>query len=311
MDASLETFQQQIMQLESSWFWFLIAAIGFISFFSWLKGFRALHKARIIENVPTSLIRSAVQGYVELIGDSAAMDGPPIIAPLSKKECLWFRYRIEEHRRSNKRSYWHVIEKATSDALFLLRDDTGHCVIDPDHAEVTGAEFNSWRGSSRWPASFTGMTRSNWFLGGRYRYSEWRLHAHQPLYAIGQFRTVGGGTDFSPIREEVRELIRKWKHDPETLAKFDSDGDGHFDQQEWENLREAAHQQVLKSRVEQSAAPAVHTMKKPEDGRPYLLSTENPEKLSGKYRWQSRFLVISAVLASAMTLFMINIRVIG
>lgn len=45
-------------------------------------GFRQLHRARLIEDTPTSRIRSAAQGYAELEGRAVAL-GDPLYAPLS------------------------------------------------------------------------------------------------------------------------------------------------------------------------------------------------------------------------------------
>ena len=65
------------------WLWaigLLIAAIvGF------LISFITLHRKRIIEDTPTSKIRSAAQGYVELIGYGQLMEGQPIVAPLTEQ----------------------------------------------------------------------------------------------------------------------------------------------------------------------------------------------------------------------------------
>ena len=58
-------------------------------------GFTGLHRYRLIEDVPTAKVRSAHQGYVELIGRAVMMDGEPIVAPLSQLQNTRFRIAVE------------------------------------------------------------------------------------------------------------------------------------------------------------------------------------------------------------------------
>src|SRR5690606_16652826 len=93
---------------------------------------RQLRRARLIEDTPTSRIRSAPQGYVELTGfarEVAAAD-TPLRGPLTGKPCVWFRYRIERYQRG-KRSGWHPVESGASAQWFELDDGSGRCWIDP------------------------------------------------------------------------------------------------------------------------------------------------------------------------------------
>ncbi|HEY1992361.1 MAG TPA: hypothetical protein VGH71_07845, partial [Gammaproteobacteria bacterium] len=77
----------------------LLAAWGgcLLAFF---MGWRFQRRLRIIAETPKSLIRSAAQGYVELQGIARLMPGPPIVAPLTGKRCVWWSYRIERRSRS-------------------------------------------------------------------------------------------------------------------------------------------------------------------------------------------------------------------
>ena len=75
------TAQVQAWDAAEFWFWSL-AALGF-SALSFIKAFKGLHKSRLLEDTPTSLIRSASQGYVEFEGTGRRLDGEPVIAPLT------------------------------------------------------------------------------------------------------------------------------------------------------------------------------------------------------------------------------------
>jgi hypothetical protein len=311
----LTQLERQVVNAPSDRFWWYSIISAFAVVACWIFAFRAIRRARLIEDVPTSKIRSAAQGYVELIGHTEVMEGPVIVAPLSGLSCVWYRYRIEERRRSGKQIRWHVIEKGVSDSLFLLRDETDCCcVIDPEGAEVKVREVRRWSGRHARPSASSAKfsRQAGWlslFSIGRYRYTEWRLDEYDPLYVIGRFRTVGGGQSLRPLKDDVRELIAKWKQDTRVLAKFDANNDGRIDMAEWESLRKAAHQQALSDRLQEAETPAVHLVQKPDDGRPYLLSTDDPEKMVRGYRWTGRTLLVFAIVAGGILLSVIKVRV--
>ncbi|MGD8558591.1 MAG: hypothetical protein PVH04_02930, partial [Gammaproteobacteria bacterium] len=125
--------KQEILQASSQEFWFhavLIIALTTAGFYFAFVFFR---RARIIEDTPTSKIRSAAQGYVELVGHGNTIDGPEIVAPLSKTPCTWYRYKVEKLDDKHDRT----IDSGCSEDLFMLVGETGTCVIDPEGAEVT------------------------------------------------------------------------------------------------------------------------------------------------------------------------------
>ena len=220
-------------------------------------GFNGLRRVRRIEDVPTARVRSAPQGYVELAGKAFALDGEPIIAPFSKTQCCWYSYRVERRGDRGPRP----VESGHSDAIFLLRDDTGECVIDPEGAEVTSRHTTSWSDDgSGWGAhgvharlpSLGGAADTVVDVGGKvlealgsgvgdYRYTESVILDGDPLYAIGRFRTVAAGGYGGSLDERTGAILREWKRHPDTLReRFDRDRDGRVDLQEWEHARRVA-----------------------------------------------------------------------
>lgn len=261
-----------VLQADPVDFWIVATLLGAGGVYGFYKAFLNLLRKRIIQDIPTSRIRSAAQGYVELEGTGRLMDGVPILAPLTGRHCTWYRYAIKERRRSGRNNNWVTVESGTSTGLFLLEDDTGECVIDPDGAHVTPTETITWYGSSR--DSRPGTTGGRWLSSGRrYHFSESRMHAGDPLYALGLFETVGAG-DIHDQQAEVRELLREWKRDSEALLKrFDKNGDGMICLEEWEAVRAAAYEEVKARHAELKTAPTVHTLSATHDRRrPFLLS---------------------------------------
>lgn len=246
-------------------------------------------RARLIEDTPTARIRSAPQGYVELEGEAGLLPGPPIVAPLTGRQCVWYRYRIEHEERSfdskgRSRSHWRTLDSGTSEGLFEVDDGTGRCVIDPDGAEVHPDDKDVWRGHSRWPSAGPPRRRAGLrFTAGDYRYTEERL-LPGPLYAVGWFESIR--TADGELKDATAALLRHWKQDQAgLLARFDANDDGHIDAGEWGRAREAAQQQAIQERAHKAAEPAVNLLRRPaSSAQAFILSAHPQDHLSRRYR---------------------------
>ena len=293
-------------------FWVAAGILLLLTVAGFVGAFWFYLRKRIIEDTPTSRIRSAAQGYTELAGTGKLMDGPPIISPLTGTVCTWFSYHVEERRQSGKRTNWVTVEKGTSDDLFLLEDDTGICVIDPDGASVTCLESDTWYGSTLRPE--TGPLRRRWFLsGGRYRYNEKRLLPGEPLYAIGLFKTVGGAGGYFNVDADVGELLREWKRHSESLLKiYDKNKDGQLDMEEWQKVREAAYRNVMAEYDERKAAMPANLLCHTRDHRrPYLLSAIPQDRLVQRYNLYAAGLLVLFFIAGSAATWLIGVRLAG
>ena len=109
-----------------------------------------------MEDLPTSKIRSAAQGTVELKGIAKSLPTHPLIGKLTQKPCAWYYYTIEEILNTREGvasdAYWNVCERGVSDLPFLLNDETGDCVILPKGAEIVPSGMIAWRGHTRIPS---------------------------------------------------------------------------------------------------------------------------------------------------------------
>lgn len=246
-------------------------------------------RIRHLQDTPTSRIRAAAQGYVELVGVLRESGATPLTAPLSGQPCLWWRYRIEEYGGASERRSWRVIERDTSEAWLRLADASGECLIDPRGAEVLPAWRRVWTGDQRHPRGLPAHGWLDWLNGGRqYRYVEERLHAGEPLYAIGEFRTVGGGRQGLDQEQAQAEVIRQWKGDfAGLLQRFDRNGDGQLDEQEWRHVRLAAGLEAEDRHRTASSAPATAHLTRPQQAQPFVLSSHGEEVLARRFYWQA------------------------
>lgn len=285
---------------------FYFIALGLSSLLTlWLlyRTFSRLRRARWVEDTPTSRIRSAAQGLVELNGQVDAGGHEPLISPLAGQACVWYRFMVEEYRGTGRNQKWRTVEKGQSDRPFVLNDGTGECWIMPSGAEIHPRIRKRWEGSHRWPLSRTARTGVlGALLGRRYRYTEECLQQDDLLYALGWFESRGGGREVMDTQRIARQIISDWKADyPDLLARFDSNRDGQLDQQEWRQVQAAAATEAQRQVRNASVAPAVHSLKKPPyRGLPFLLSDHHEEQLSRRLRKQSGWSVAGMLIAGSV-----------
>jgi len=157
------------------------------------------------------------------------------------------------------------MDSGESDGTFILRDDTGECVVDPEQAEIFTRHRDQW-------------------LDGDYRYTEWKLIEHDSLYVIGQFRTQGGSSVEFDSNAELNAMLAEWKKDmPALLKRFDLDNDGTLNAQEWMLARSAAGREVAKMIREAQAQADINIISRPRSGELFLVSNLDQDKLSRRY----------------------------
>jgi E3 Ubiquitin ligase len=246
------------LESRTGWLWCL-GSMAVVSLFAW---YSALRRLRAISGTPTSRIGSAAQGYVELVGRGAA-HGAPILSRYSNLPCLWCRYKLE--RRDGKNRGWSTVEQGENSAPFVIDDDTGKCIVDPQGAEILTRHKDSWT------------------LGGQ-RYTEWRLLDIDLIYTLGEFRTAGGSSTTLTKNELVKQVLSEWKiNNADLLRRFDLNNSGVLEMKEWMLARSAARREAEKRLNEAYAEPDTNFMLQPRDGRLFLISNLDQDKLVLRY----------------------------
>lgn len=237
-----------------------------VGFFAWVLTYK---RVLTIADIATSRIGSAAQGYVELYGRASVNPENLIRSPLSGMSCIWFRYKVYSKENSDRE--WREVSSGVSDTTFEITDSTGKCQVDPDDAEVVSPDRR---------VSYQGV----------YKHVEELLFAGGSIYVLGEFSTIGGANSVLSLKEDVSGLLAEWKKNPAQLKKrFDLDGNGEIDLQEWELARRAAIREIEKQHREIRTQSGVNMMRAPRDRRLFLISSMSPQKLRQRYQLWSYF----------------------
>ena len=107
------------------------ACVGIYWFY---RGFRLLQRKRLILNTPTSKVRSASMGLVEISG--LAIGPYVIVSPLKQAECYYYRSMAWQLKQRGKNSEWVKVADETLHVPFYVDDNTGRLLVDPRGAEM-------------------------------------------------------------------------------------------------------------------------------------------------------------------------------
>ncbi|MGV6818397.1 MAG: GIDE domain-containing protein [Thiotrichales bacterium] len=279
-------------------YWFTNVALALFALFS-LRGYwLALTAWSQIRTAQTALSTTASQGYAELKGTAQLMSGDPIIAPLTRKDVAWYQYRV---RGFPKDAYsWFGLERGTSDAIFWIEDEAGSTIVDPDGATVLAARQHTWYGDTMRPELTAFGAGYDWlgWLHRRVQYQERNIQPGDRLYVLGEFQTVGEVTDRTD-QQEIADLMRSWKTNPEKMQSFDLDHDQHIDSKEWQLARQEAERVIQAQKLEYGSAREEHIIRKPRNPKqPFIIASGSEDAVRARFFW--RILVYAGVFAASL-----------
>ena len=230
-----------------------LPTLAIASFIFWIWSYGT---QRAIQDVPTSTVRGAAQGYVELRGVAASLPGGALEAPLTGAPCVWYNYRVVEHGEKETR----IVEAGVRGTPFLLSDGTGECLIDPRDAYVMCDTVDEWR-------------------KGKESCSEWTIRPGDPVYAIGLFSSVIPGPE--SVAREARARLQSWLREPKRFfSRFDANRDGRIAPRELDAAREAAHSAAMRRYIAQGGR---HRLLRPRDHRPFVVANWPHDKVAAHW----------------------------
>lgn len=273
---------------ERAFIWAIIGFFAGIYFF--FRGFKKLWEKRLIQNIPTSKIRSIAMGQVEIQG--IALADVLLTGPYTKVPCVFYHI-IEEHLvRTQKSTHWVKDLEVKTDIPFFVKDDTGAVMIDPSGAETD------------LPLRYTNIV-------GNRRYREWNIMEKEPIYVLGTAKRLEGIED--KIQREVEARIREIIENPDEKIKLDTNRDMWIDEEEWKVARERIKEQVRKEfeGVENNLKQSNHNIPdhlqdivigKGELDKHFLISNKSEKELVDSYKYRIFFSIFGGVILSLVCL---------
>ena len=274
-----------------------------IGYHLWKSGSRA---SSLMRGTATAKIATAAKGYAELQGRASAPSESQLRDPITNNPCVWFSIQTEEFSILDK-FRWKTVKTARSSRPFVIDDGSARCLISPADVSI------DIRGEDT-------IVKERWDL----RHKVWWIREGNSVYAIGYLQRTTDLTvqtilrdpglrnsapqvsddqrDEHDLTRRATEILRAWKRNPgKYIAKFDSDGNGRIDAEEWDAVRAAARAEAAKKAGLPPAACAsprdaddpvvtndiTHRLVKPADGRPFLLSTHGEASLVSSNRTQA------------------------
>ncbi len=198
----------------------VILALG-LGIYLFYSGFRQMREKRLIENTPTSKVRSLAMGMVEVFGEAFPSKGKLFKSPFSGKDCVWCKWAVDDYRSSGKSSHWQTIRSGLLSDCFFLRDDTGTVLVDPNKANVDvpvhfQAESGSFKG--KLPATAVSFLKeegisTTGFLGlsKKLRLEEHYIEPGEKIYVMGTAGDNPFVEEGSSQKNEADVMIQKGK----------------------------------------------------------------------------------------------------
>ncbi|RJP87726.1 MAG: hypothetical protein C4518_11850 [Desulfobacteraceae bacterium] len=208
-----------------------VLVAGFLMFFYALL---MLYYRRMVENTPTSKIRSFSMGMVELCGKTRRYHD--LRASATQTPCVFYTCRYYKFKNSGDGGRWALTRSVSSGKIpFYIEDETGRVLINP-----RGAVFNISMTSQTFTGSYI-PALSMQLHDPNTKVVESLIPPGVRVYVFGSAQIERRSSD---TRTKVIDKLRLLKQNPEALSAYDTDGDGQIDVNEWEVARNDATTQV-------------------------------------------------------------------
>lgn len=261
-------------------------------------GVHYLRLKRTMENTPTSRSRSVAMGMVEIQG--RAVRRYAVVSPMTHLACVY--WRLQKFRRDRNDQWKSVGVSSSGPVPFELEDGTGRITIDP-----RGASIRCRQRQEGFPGQMSLLFSGSGSSDMQEKWVEEVLCEGTSLYVLGfaSAPSSQGGT----LRQRTLERLRQLKTDPQALSQYDSDGDGHISQSEWDAARQAEEERALHESLQQSQNSSPGRVRPqigrpPQRGLPFLIAESASEAhLSRNYAWYAGPLLLAGLGFAIWTLW--------
>lgn len=276
----------------------------FVFFVFFLIGFIKYLKFRnIVSDLPTSKIRSASMGMVELKGTAKRKYN--LLSPCANLPCIY--YRVKKYKRSNKseQSGWAWYETQISGNVpFYVEDDYGRAEVYPEGAELFPLKKETYTNTGGFYTH--GIP---YMVPVGQKWEEEIILENSPVYVLG-WAEYPLQSDKSEIKKIRLEILRKIKKDEKLLSFYDADKNGKIDPQEWEKAIADADRKAYKEYLSggDRKKECFVVLEPPYRGFPMIIApTRMEDKILKKfslYTWINLFGAVATFVAGSIMFFL-------
>jgi hypothetical protein len=178
------------------WLWPVLGAVAGLYLF--YHGFQLLQRKRLVMNTPSSKIRSAAMGLVEVSGLAT---GPyTLTAPITGVPCYYYRTMVWQWKQQGKSSSWVKEADESLHVPFYLDDGTARVLVNPQGAEMEmhrdfQEEFSHslFSSSLEIPGNITGfLTAHGVNAGAKVKIEEYCIKPKNALFILGTLASNPG-----------------------------------------------------------------------------------------------------------------------
>lgn len=166
----------------------IVAVVGFGWYFS--EANRLKRELKGAPRYSLAELPEATRGRV--VGQAQPLDGT-LEAPLTGRACLYFVITVEQHHSTGRSRYWKTLIREEQGVPFLLRDGTGHAIVDPRSAKVAldvdgRGDSGTFDSPTERESAFLarhGTTGQGWIFNKRLRYREAVIEIGETVAILG------------------------------------------------------------------------------------------------------------------------------
>lgn len=182
---------------------------GFVlGIFLFIKGLLWFKEKRLIEDIPTSNVRSIAMGLVEIYGKAFPFNNTVLKGPFAEKDCCHYKTTVEKLVSTGKSSHWEIIKTGEKGEHFYLQDDTGKVLVETKGAQLeiptdfefqTGFHKNISENIMEYLKANSISTRDFFHFDYTMRFREYDIEVDDKLFVLG---TAGE----NPFKQEAQSV---------------------------------------------------------------------------------------------------------
>lgn len=240
---------------------------------------------RMVENTPTSKVRSMAMGFGEVEG--RARQYYDLKTTYSRTRCVYFRCRFYRRERGYMASRWSLFrtrgshreqwrlerETASGRLPFYLEDKTGRVLVRPK-----GAIFLVSRATQQFSGAM-GMNAELLLRDDRTRIREDLIPEGARVYVLGKARPE---KTEDTVSERIRKELGKLKQDRTRLMAYDQNENGRVDMDEWETARRDVENRVYAEMLAKGGPAERTVIGKPPYGMFPFIIADSERAIIGK-----------------------------